>query len=94
MAKARTTKVKSTENCKMCLEPKPLVSSHLMPAFLYDYCRKGEHGPIRIGKGFVIPLVVGGNWHKSSDCSLESPFKAWVAGSNPAALTILQFIFH
>jgi len=26
-----------------------------MPAFLYDYCRKGEHGPIRVGKGFVIP---------------------------------------
>ena len=39
----------------MCLEKMVLVSSHLMPAALYDYCRKGEHGPIKVGGGFVIP---------------------------------------
>jgi hypothetical protein len=26
-----------------------------MPAALYDYCRKGEHKPIRVGNGFVLP---------------------------------------
>jgi hypothetical protein len=39
----------------MCLLEKPLVSSHLMPAALYEYCRKGEHKPIRIGDGFLLP---------------------------------------
>jgi hypothetical protein len=41
--------------CKMCLLQKMLVSSHLMPAALYDYCRKGEHSPIKVGGGFVTP---------------------------------------
>lgn len=41
--------------CRMCLQEKPLVRSHLMPAALYDYCRKGEHQPIKVGGGFVIP---------------------------------------
>jgi hypothetical protein len=39
----------------MCLQQKILVKSHLMPAALYDYCRKGEHRPIKVGGGFVIP---------------------------------------
>jgi hypothetical protein len=39
----------------MCLQEKALVKSHLMPAALYDYCRKGEHRPIKVGGGFVIP---------------------------------------
>jgi hypothetical protein len=26
-----------------------------MPAALYDYCRKGEHRPIRVGDGVVLP---------------------------------------
>jgi hypothetical protein len=42
-------------NCRMCLQKKSLVKSHLMPAALYDYCRKGEHRPIKVGGGFVIP---------------------------------------
>lgn len=41
--------------CKMCLQEKALVKSHLMPSALYDYCRKGEHRPIKVGGGFVIP---------------------------------------
>lgn len=41
--------------CKMCNCPKTLVSSHLMPASLYDYCRVGEHRPLRITDGFVLP---------------------------------------
>jgi hypothetical protein len=41
--------------CRMCLHEKTLVRSHLMPAALYDYCRKGEHGPIKVGGGFVMP---------------------------------------
>jgi len=44
-----------TGKCKMCLQGKTLVSSHLMPAAMYDYCRKGEHRPIRVGGGVVIP---------------------------------------
>ena len=39
----------------MCLQERVIVSSHLMPASLYDYCRKGEHSPIKVGGGFVIP---------------------------------------
>jgi len=39
----------------MCLHEKMLVRSHLMPAALYDYCRKGEHRPIKVGGGVVIP---------------------------------------
>ena len=41
--------------CRMCLHEKTLVRSHLMPAALYDYCRKGEHRPIKVGGGVVIP---------------------------------------
>jgi hypothetical protein len=41
--------------CRLCLQEKALVRSHLMPAALYDYCRKGEHRPIKFGGGFVIP---------------------------------------
>jgi hypothetical protein len=26
-----------------------------MPAALYNYCRKGEHRPIKLGGGFVLP---------------------------------------
>jgi hypothetical protein len=41
--------------CKMCLQKKELVCSHLMPASLYDYCRKGKHSPIMMGGGIVLP---------------------------------------
>ena len=39
----------------MCLQQKMLVKSHFMPASLYDYCRKDEHSPIKVGKGFLLP---------------------------------------
>lgn len=41
--------------CKMCLQKNGLVCSHLMPAFLYDYCRQGEHSPIMMSGGIVLP---------------------------------------
>lgn len=41
--------------CKMCLRKRNLVSSHLVPAAIYDYCREGKHRPIRVGDGFVVP---------------------------------------
>jgi hypothetical protein len=41
--------------CRMCLLAKTLVRSHLMPAALYDYFREGEHRPIKVGGGFIIP---------------------------------------
>lgn len=44
-----------TGRCRMCLHEKTLVRSHLMPAALYDYCRKGEHRPLKVGGGIVIP---------------------------------------
>lgn len=34
----------------MCLRDKELVSSHLMAAALYDYCRNPECSPIRVGQ--------------------------------------------
>jgi hypothetical protein len=39
--------------CKMCFEEKVLVMSHL-PRALYEYCREGEHRPIKVGGGFVL----------------------------------------
>jgi hypothetical protein len=42
-------------SCKMCLLERPLASSHLMPAALYDYCRTEDNKPFRVGGGFVIP---------------------------------------
>jgi hypothetical protein len=33
---------------------KPLASSHLIPAGVYKYIRKGEHRPIRVGGGVVL----------------------------------------
>ena len=41
--------------CKMCLLEKPLARSHLIPARVYRYCRKGKHKPIMIGRGIVLP---------------------------------------
>ena len=41
--------------CAMCLQQKTLVRSHLIPAALYAYCRKGGHRPIRFGDGALIP---------------------------------------
>lgn len=38
----------------MCLRQRHLMSSHLIPAAIYDYCREGEHHPIRVGDGFVV----------------------------------------
>jgi len=51
----RSVKNAASGKCKMCLQDKPLVSSHLMPAALYDYCRMGEHSPLRVGGGIVLP---------------------------------------
>jgi hypothetical protein len=41
--------------CKMCLKEKAIVMSHFMPRFLYDYCRVGEHRPIKLGGEAVFP---------------------------------------
>jgi hypothetical protein len=41
--------------CKMCLLKKDLVSSHLIPASLYDYLRHGNATPIRVGDGVIFP---------------------------------------
>lgn len=45
----------TSELCKLCLRPKPLVLSHLVPAALYDYCRIGGLNPIRIANGIAMP---------------------------------------
>lgn len=42
------------QKCPLCLELKNVISSHLMPARMYDYCRPpGEH-PISISSDLVI----------------------------------------
>jgi hypothetical protein len=38
----------------MCLETKEVISSHLIPAGLYDYCRSGNEKPVRVGDGVVM----------------------------------------
>jgi len=35
-----------TQKCALCLETKEVVSSHLLPAALYDYCRPPGGNPI------------------------------------------------
>ena len=34
---------------------KPLANSHLIPAAVYNYIRKGQHRPIKVGAGIVLP---------------------------------------
>ena len=43
------------QKCPMCLETKSVVSSHLYPAALYDYCRNsvGE-SPMCVANGVVM----------------------------------------
>lgn len=41
--------------CKLCLIDGQLVSSHLLGAALYDYCRNPGCSPIRVGDGRVFP---------------------------------------
>lgn len=69
--------------CKMCLNQEMLVSSHLMPRLLYDYCRKGEHRPIRVGDGVVIPTDrQTQDYLLCQDCEdvLNKRGEGWVAG--------------
>lgn len=43
------------QKCPMCLETKNVVSSHLHPAALYDYCRAADNtSPTRIGDGVIM----------------------------------------
>lgn len=41
--------------CKMCGVDRELVSSHLMGAALYDYCRNPGYSPVRVGDGKIFP---------------------------------------
>src|ERR1039458_6051914 len=41
--------------CKLCVQEKDLVRSHLMAAALYDYCRQGEFRPLMLGRGMILP---------------------------------------
>ena len=34
--------------CKMCLQEKNLVSSHLVPRKVYEYCNREGHNPIAL----------------------------------------------
>jgi hypothetical protein len=43
------------QKCPMCLDTKSVVSSHLYPAALYDYCRSPEgHSPMRVANDAVM----------------------------------------
>jgi hypothetical protein len=42
------------QKCRMCLETKKLVSSHLLPAALYDYCRPPNGNPVAFSTRLVI----------------------------------------
>lgn len=46
---------RSSGICRLCLIDKPLAKSHLIPAGVYKYIRRGEHRPIRVGGGIVLP---------------------------------------
>jgi hypothetical protein len=69
--------------CKLCLVDKPLASSHLIPAGVYKYIRKGEHRPIRVGGGIVLPTDEQTQTYLlCDDCEniLSSGGETWVAG--------------
>lgn len=40
--------------CKMCLEPKVLIRSHLIPAAVYKLCRTSDSDPVRISSEVVM----------------------------------------
>jgi hypothetical protein len=42
------------QKCPMCLGTKNVISSHLIPAAIYDYCRSGDERPMRVGDGVVM----------------------------------------
>ena len=58
----------SVKRCPMCTVAKEVVSSHLMPAALYDYCRPPGGNPVSFNTRLVIessrqmqfPLLCGG----------------------------------
>jgi hypothetical protein len=67
--------------CRMCLELKELVNSHFMPSALYDYCRDGEHRPIRVGGGLLIPTDRQTQWPllcKDCEAVLSRGGEDWV----------------
>ena len=69
--------------CKLCLVDKPLASSHLIPAGVYKYIRKGEHRPIRVGGGIVLPTDGQTQTYLlCDDCEniLSHGGEAWVVG--------------
>jgi hypothetical protein len=43
-----------TQKCPMCLQTKQVVSSHLMPADLYDYCRPPDGNPVSFNSRVVL----------------------------------------
>jgi hypothetical protein len=42
------------KKCPLCLETKEVVSSHLMPAALYDYCREPGREPVAFNEKLVL----------------------------------------
>jgi len=67
----------------MCLLEKPLAKSHLIPAGVYKYHRKGEHRPIRIGRGIVLPTdEQTQDYLLCNDCEniLSRGGETWVVG--------------
>ena len=44
----------AVQRCPMCTLTKEVVSSHLMPAALYDYCRPPDGEPVSFNTHLVI----------------------------------------
>lgn len=66
----------------MCMRVTSLVKSHLMPASLYAYCRKGDLGPVKVGDGIVLPTDRQTKAHLlCSDCEhiLSVGGESWIA---------------
>jgi hypothetical protein len=69
--------------CKLCLADKPLASSHLISAGVYNYIRNGEHRLIRVGGGIVLPTDDQTQTYLlCDDCEniLNRGGEAWVVG--------------
>jgi hypothetical protein len=46
--------VKKPMPCRLCLEDKEVVSSHLIPQAMYDYCRAGDSEPVLMTSKIVM----------------------------------------
>lgn len=67
--------------CKLCLEPKPLIRSHLMPRALYDLCRAPDSEPVFVSSELMVQTSRQTQDHllcEGCDTSLSTNGEDWL----------------